>query len=401
MKLNRITKTIGSITLAAALVFGTVGVVPAQTDIAKAATTPIDATSLAAMLEQVKTATLGVIATQKTKEITSITIDNPLNPDAEPMSASAVGLTDPVGKIMSFSITNGEKKSNAYADLGKKLVYMYNDELKRYEVRESAGFSTESMTKAFDPAIFTSLGDAVSAVLGEAKQIGSTMCKNIELNIKADQAKIKELAPQFSALFGSAGSLFGGSINVSGFDLSTANIDISQLITGIDFKLNTYIDDLNVLKGADIDGTINVNVGSLFGNLGTTDIPPIAAKIVSSSTCEVTDETAEIPADVVKKAELAAGVNATASGLEFVSTVRDNKNTVFTLTAVKNKKAKKITIPATIKKLGKSYKVLYADSFVFKKCKNLKTLVVKNKSLRKLLKDGRSNYGIKKKVKIK
>jgi hypothetical protein len=107
------------------------------------------------------------------------------------------------------------------------------------------------------------------------------------------------------------------------------------------------------------------------------------------ATCKV-----KVTATVLKKNE-----KVTVAGITYKVTKSDKKNGKVSLVGVKNKKAKKITIPAAIKVNGVSYKVTALEKTALKGLSKLRSITIKSANLSKLSKGSLSS--VNKKVVIK
>ena len=104
--------------------------------------------------------------------------------------------------------------------------------------------------------------------------------------------------------------------------------------------------------------------------------------------------------DILKNAQLAEGFVDKVNGVK-ITTVIAGKDAVLSVFDVTKKNAKKLTVPASVNKYGRIYKICTAHGKAFKNAKKLKTLIVKDKDLKKMLKKNPTKYGLKKSVKIK
>lgn len=102
------------------------------------------------------------------------------------------------------------------------------------------------------------------------------------------------------------------------------------------------------------------------------------------------------------KKQLAVGTKVTYKKAVYKITKSTSKSAEVTLLYIKNKKAKKFTIPAKIKLSdGRKAKVTGIAKKAFNKCKKLKKIVIKSKYLKKKKIAKNAFYGLSKKAKIK
>lgn len=102
------------------------------------------------------------------------------------------------------------------------------------------------------------------------------------------------------------------------------------------------------------------------------------------------------------KKQLAAGTKVTYKKAVYKITKSTSKSVEVTLLSIKNKKAKKFTVPAKIKLSdGRKAKVTGIAKKAFNKCKKLKKIVIKSKYLKKKQIAKNAFYGLSKKAKIK
>ena len=372
--MKRIMKTCGALVLAASLMLGiTGGYTPSL-----AADTTMTLEEFGSLYATVKTATQAIAGTFSTKTDMEMELSVPL---IGSQKSTLSEILDPVNHASKATRTSGGIASlETYTDLAKGYSYFYSATNKRYEMSQSS--SSVSALSALDALDFTKLGD-VTITKGSGKKIGENDCQDVSVAFKLEGEKLTTVINDIYKAFGSM-------LNNATTGSSLGDLDIKSALKGVDLKITIYADDKFILRGTDITGSVSID---LFGS--TLNIP-----LTVSAVSDVTTETVTIPADMVKSAQLITGVVVSKSGAKFKSTLSGSK-TVFTVTGVTKTSAKKLTIPASISKLGKKYSVTKAAKNAFKKAKKLKTLVIKNKTLKKAVKKSRKTYGLSTKVKIK
>lgn len=123
----------------------------------------------------------------------------------------------------------------------------------------------------------------------------------------------------------------------------------------------------------------------------------------ATTTVTKPDTTTTVKNDTVSaKKQLAVGTKVTYKKAVYKITKSTSKSAEVTLLSIKNKKAKKFTIPTKIKLSdGRKAKVTGIAKKAFNKCKKLKKIVIKSKYLKKKKIAKNAFYGISKKAKIK
>ncbi len=400
--MNRFKKVCGSVILAASLVIGLASANPVP---AKAAASDSDLAELLTLIETAKAATAKVATENTTKSDSELNVSVSLG--GLPVASIPVKLTttvDPVSKCASMigsaelpdlsavallsadlgaalkklNLQAGTTEIKAYGDLAKKCVYLYNSKAGRSEVADlPAGIAGGTILDNIDATAFAKLAPYLTITKDKA---------NVTLNLKADEAGVKDAKKDINALLKAFTSSIGDNATVkNAMDKVMKKLEIK----GVDFTIKFGVDPTTgVLVSHNIDATIDVSV----------DGAALALVIKNSTASSVTSDTVAIPEAFSKDAQLIANYPVAQGGLTFTSTL-SGKKTIFTVTGVKN--AKTITIPATISKLGAKYNVSAAAKNVFKKATKLKTLVIKNGALKKAVKKSPAKYGLSKKVKIK
>lgn len=396
--MKRFTKTCGSIVLAASLVLSLVGVVPA-----KAATSDADLTEFATTFAKVKEATAAIakdkVTVSKSKanvavsfsgiDVAKVPVELTTTVDPTTHKAKMVGFVEipDLSSIASFvpdlakvlekyDLKAGTKAIEDYGDLEKKCLYRFNSKVDRAEVAAlPSTLQGGSILDKIDVTKFAKLTPYLTL---------KKSATDMSLNLKADEAGIKAAKAEINTILKSVISPDSEYKDL----LTKLNKDVDM--TGVDLTFKFYVDAATgALAKHDIEGSVNITYNKSF---------PLAIKFSNSTTSSVSTESVAIPAAFTDGAQLIAGYPVAKGGINFVSTL-SGKNTVFSVSSVKN--AKTLTIPASITELGTSYKVTSAAKNAFKKATKLKTLTVKNGSLKKTLKKNPSKYGLSKKVKIK
>ena len=371
--MKRFFKTCGSLVLAASLVVSVFGVKTASA--ADKAMTFEEFTSL---YTTVKTATNAVASTSPTKTDVTGKLEIPL---LGAVDIAVSDILDPVNHTSKMTSTTAGVSKETYIDLTKGCAYSYNTDNARYEVNK--GTTSTSTVGFLDALNFDKIADCLTITVGAGKKIGDVACQETDVALKLEGEKL-------AAVMGDLSKAMGGSLPDLGGSSSLGSIDLKTGLKGIDLKLALFVDESYILRGTDAEGSITVD---LMGS--SLNIP-----ITMSATSDVTSESVVIPSEIAKSAQLVVGFVVSKSGAKFKSAL-SGKNTIFSVTGVTNTKAKKLTIPATISQFGKSYKVSTAAKNAFSKAKKLKTLVIKNKALKKAVKKNFKKYGLTKKVKIK
>ncbi len=405
--MKRIMKTCGSIVLAASLMLGVFGVIPAsaaETEIpydyfkvkyeeAKKATdsaasfTPIkmeDATKIALSFSGL---TIGEIPIEST-----IIRDNSSKVAKSETTIDLTSLGSILGQLFGGSGTDikpGKTTISAYSDFKNGRNYSYDESTKSYLMDPKFNTSADAnLLDRINLDAFNASG-SLKITAGEDTKVGEKDCQVANLKITATGEQLAPIAKDFSKVFA---SLF----STSSLSSTVSSIDVKKYVKSFDLTVSLYTGkDVPVLYRTDVTGSLSLDISSKLD--GFTDV---SVTIKSTNTNSPTTESVTVPSEWISKARLVAGIAATKNGAKF-TTAYSGKNTVFKVTGVTKTSAKKLTIPASIKSYGKNYKVTTAAKNAFKKAKKLKTLVVKNGTLKKLLKKSPTKYGLKKSVKIK
>ena len=376
--MNRIKKIIGSALLSASLVAGCIGAAPAT---ALAADTQVDAATAQELINKV-VSSVQTAADQGTV-VTDInfSLESALLSALSPNTPAAMNSTVKVDKksgVATVDVPNGDSTVTGNEDINAGTIYSYNTDLGRYEVKPiGAGDPSLSDLSNFDFGLNDYAEYSTYFTSDDVTINGKTYhTAGVTLDLPGDTAMefFNGISKKFSGLQSSSSNL----------DTATSMIDPSTL-SNVVINVKINYDDNFFLARMTLDFTLN-----LFGDIGVT----------ASSDFSLTDETLSIPAGIVKNATIVAGYTAKASKLKLKS-VLSGKSTIFTVSGITAATAKKLTVPASVKVFGKSYKVTQAVKNAFKKATKLKTLVVKNKALKKAIKKNKAKYGLKKSVKIK
>lgn len=379
--MNKIKKIIGSALLSASLVAGCIGAAPTA---ALAADTQVDAATAQELINKV-VSSVQTAADQGTV-VTDInfSLESALLSALSPNTPTAIKTTVKVDKksgVATVDVPNGDSTVTGYEDINAGTIYSYNADLGRYEVKPIG---------ADDPSL-SDLSNFDFGLNDYAEYSTYFTSDDVTINDKTyHTAGVKLDLPGAKAM-----EFFNGiSKKISGLQSSSSNLDTAtsmidpSTLSNVVINVKINYDDNFSLARMTLDFTLNL--GDLFGDIG----------VKASSDFSPSDETLSIPADIVKNATIVAGYATKASKLKLKS-VLSGKSTIFTVSGITAATAKKLTVPASVKVFGKSYKVTQAVKNAFKKATKLKTLVVKNKALKKAIKKNKAKYGLKKSVKIK
>ncbi|MCR4605562.1 MAG: hypothetical protein K5639_06130 [Eubacterium sp.] len=390
-----IKKICAPLLLSASLVFGLIG----TASIAEAAETPMDVAALETFLDEVKTATDKMVS-ENTVETTENIVASGIEQDQEVefgrkgrcVCDSQKGICTEEFELdlgvlgQSFGITEPVKWYNAY-DYNNMIMYTNNDPLdicSVMPVKEKINHATFTMDLIVPSALA-----GIATVTEYEAELDGVDSKVVKINIKAEGEELKQAIPILVKAFGGAET----------GEISTASMAFSDDIKSIDFTISFCVSKETLqLNKTVIEGT-EVSSPEIQPD-GSSDDEDKVAQFECKFENAVVDEIVELP-PWTKDAQLVPGVSAKKSGMKFATVYDLDNNTIFQVTGVTKTSAKKLTIPASIKKYGKSYKVTKAQKNAFKKAKKLKTLVVKNSKLKKAIKKNPTKYGLKKSVKIK
>ena len=400
--MNRFKKICGSLVLAASLVAGLAATNPTP---AVAAASDAELTELAKVIDAAKKATTEIATTNTTVSdstanisisfsglpiasipVTLTTTVDPKSHNASlkgtatlPDLSAASSLAPDLGTILSnLYLKAGEKPIEAYGDLQKNTIYRYNSNVGRSEVADlPVSLVSGSVLDSLDATAFASLAPYITITKGKT---------DLTLNLKADEAGVKSKLKEINTLL--KGFTAGFEDNPTVRSVMTKLMK-KITIKGIDVTVKFVLDSTNgALKQHDIDAKIDVAFSGA----------PLTIALTNSTKSSVSTDTVAIPEAFTKGAQLIANYPVVKGGVTFLSTL-SGKKTVFSVSSVKN--AKSLTIPASITKFGTKYSVSKAAKNAFKKATKLKTLTIKNSTLKKAVKKNRSKYGVKKGVKIK
>lgn len=378
--MNKIKKIIGSALLSASLVAGCIGAAPTA---ALAADTQVDAATAQELINKV-VSSVQTAADQGTV-VTDInfSLESALLSTFSPNTPAAIKSTVKVDKksgVATMDVPNGDSTVTAYEDMNAGTIYSYNADLGRYELKPiGSGDPSLSDLSNFDFGL-NDYAEYSTYFTSDDVTINDKTYHTAGVKLDLPGAKAMEF---FNGISKKVSGLQSSSSNL---DTATSMIDPSKL-SNVVINVRINYDDNFSLARMTLDFTLNLD---FLGDIG----------VKASSDFSLTDETLSIPAGIVKNATIVAGYATKASKLKLKS-VLSGKSTIFTVSGITAATAKKLTVPASVKVFGKSYKVTQAVKNAFKKATKLKTLVVKNKALKKAIKKNKAKYGLKKSVKIK
>ena len=380
--MKKFIRSCSAVVFSCALAFSAVGVIPAN-----AAEVPVE--EVTGIIKEGKEATVAFVKSTPTQ--TEITFDADLSLIGN-MSATLSAINDPANNAASVTCTlsdDDQEPFKAYIDTKNKYAYYTNPESGRNEVADSR--SIEGLTKMLSGFDITQLAPIATFSTGETKAIDGETCDEFVVSVNADKEKMAQYGDLITnALAAAAASPLKNLVGGNGLGSFISEDNLSGLLSEINLEIKTYITREKVIKQSVVKCDAKVNVLE-------TEVP---VSFNADITTKAVDEVVEIPKEVIDNANLAAGLTTTASGLTYKSVI-SGKNTVFQVTKTSKATAKKITVPATVKLCGKTVKVTKASKNAFSKAKKLKTLVIKNSTLKKAVKKNPKKYGLSKKVKIK
>ena len=298
-------------------------------------------------------------------------------------NSKKANLTYNLDKKIAYSEADGKKE---YIDFKNKLVYTYNNSLKRFQVEPIPSSDLETFTD------FSSIYSLDSTLQKMLLNLNLTSSYAGEGSITRDGKQIDcykiNIETDLSNLFSSQSNVMGTNLGI------TAKVSSLVYIGKSDY--NVYFSDSKIeISFLGYSEIVNVKVDFSY---------PTSFSFPAA----------------IKKAQLAKGLMIKKSGLTYRVDLK-KKNAVLTLVSIGNKKT--INAPKTIKKYGKKYKVTKVEKALFKHnlkikkvvlgnniksldkkaftgAKNLKKLKIKNKKLRKKVKKNKKKYGLSKKVKV-
>ena len=380
--MKKFIRSCSAVVLSCALAFSAVGVIPAN-----AAEVPVE--EVTGIIKEAKEATATFVKSTPTQTDLKINAELPMIGD---ISADVSFVDDPKNNaaVVTSTFSDDEQEpSKVYIDTKNKYAYYTNPEFGRIEVADSQ--SIEGLTKMLSDFDILPLAPIATFSMGETKVIDGETCQEFVVSVKADKEKMAQYGDLISkALADASSSPFKNLFSGKGLGSLISGDDLSNSMTELDLEIKTYITPEKVIKESVVKCDAKVNV------LET----EVSVSFNADITTKAVDEVVKIPQEMIDNAKPAAGLSKTESGLTYKSVI-SGKNTVFQVTKTSKATAKKITVPATVKLCGKTVKVTKASKNAFSKAKKLKTLVIKNSTLKKAVKKNPKKYGLSKKVKIK
>ena len=380
--MKKFIRSCSAVVLSCALAFSAVGVIPAN-----AAEVPVE--EVTGIIKEAKEATATFVKSTPTQTDLKINAELPMIGD---ISADVSFVDDPKNNaaVVTSTFSDDEQEpSKVYIETKNKYAYYTNPESGRIEVADSQ--SIEGLTKMLSDFDILPLAPIATFSMGETKVIDGETCQEFVVSVKADKEKMAQYGDLISkALADASSSPFKNLFSGKGLGSLISGDDLSNSMTELDLEIKTYITPEKVIKESVVKCDAKVNV------LET----EVSVSFNADITTKAVDEVVKIPQEMIDNAKPAAGLSKTESGLTYKSVI-SGKNTVFQVTKTSKATAKKITVPATVKLCGKTVKVTKASKNAFSKAKKLKTLVIKNSTLKKAVKKNPKKYGLSKKVKIK
>ncbi len=381
--MKKFIRSCSAVVLSCALAFSAVGVIPAN-----AAEVPVE--QVTAIIKEAKEATATFVKSTPTQTDLKINAELPMIGD---ISADVSFVDDPANNaaVVTSTFSDDEQEpSKVYIDTKNKYAYYTNPEFGRIEVADSQ--SIEGLTKMLSDFDILPLAPIATFSMGETKVIDGETCQEFVVSVKADKEKMAQYGDLISkALADASSSPFKNLFSGKGLGSLISGDDLSNSMTELDLEIKTYINQDKVLKQA---------VTTCSAKVIMLDVEMPISFDAETTLKKAVDEVVKIPQEMIDNAKPAAGLSKTESGLTYKSVI-SGKNTVFQVTKTSKATAKKITVPATVKLCGKTVKVTKASKNAFSKAKKLKTLVIKNSTLKKVVKKNPKKYGLSKKVKIK
>ena len=366
-----------AVVLSAVLLTGSIGILPDRTTATAAETTTEDAM---AVFAKIKTATQAVISVKTTKVEGTTELEFPIVGKISSgfelivdQNTGIVKSTTPVVDIGDLSSLAGGQipTADSYTDRKSNILYSYSKELERYEIHETKPGSVGIMAliSRSDPNELDKLfsfGEITTSTVDGKKLNG------LPIKLKVGKDDIDKVRSDLEAIFPIVASI------------------TDMKVTDLDLVITPYYDDSFMITQTALTGTFTAEYK------GST----IEAKANTKNVISLSDDLLTIPEDILKNAQLAEGFVDEVNGVK-ITTVIAGKDAVLSVFDVTKKNAKKLTIPASVNEYGRIYKICTAHGKAFKNAKKLKTLIVKDKDLKKMLKKNPTKYGLKKSVKIK
>ncbi|MBO4396163.1 MAG: hypothetical protein J5819_07445 [Eubacterium sp.] len=405
--MNRFKKIAGSVVLAAALTVSSIGIAPAKTPV-KAAETAVTIEELTAELNAVgakiksiaetstlKTSSAGTAAIMMAEMPDTPVATVPLELDMDIDAASKVGhgrMPMPSTDVTSMVSGDGQLPyEDLFMDLENSRMYIHDEKsgldlvsefpaasyLQGFGIGEGEG---NMFTTLLSPQLLTAMKDFVT-ITKDTTTVNETPCAKVTVKIKLPKGVVSKYMDGMMSKIPDAFKSYTSMMDPKMME----NVDV-------DASFVFYVDaEHTPLK---IDENIALN-GLSFNGLG------INIKMDLVTSFNASTDKLSIPEDRIANAQVAPGYFTKAGDVSVLSSINDKGVSFFMVTGVNNVKAKKMTIPGSVKAFDKSYNVTQAVKDAFKKAKKLKTLIVKNATLKKELKKNPSKYGLSKKVKIK
>ena len=343
--------------------------------------TPLEPAAVGELLSQVKAATDEVMKSSVAKVSTSFGIQLA----ESPIKIDMTTLTDPVSHIFKTTTKVGSTVRETYSDLTGRLTYSYNKDRGCYEFAPMSKSVTGNAVglESIDSSLLEKISAVSSFSLNPAATFASAPCTSVNIDIKANEKQVRTIAKNVFKSFEST-------LDFTKAIMKEFKKDPLDLIKSFDAEIHIYINpETSILLGMDFEGIIGIDLG----------MEPIPIVITEKSTNEISLDPVTLPPETAT-AVLAADIKKSIEGLTFTSTARGEK-TIFTVTSVTKMKAKTLTIPATLSSCGSSYPVSEAAQNVFRQAKKLKTLIVKDLGLKKVLIKSPGKYGLPSNINIK
>lgn len=404
--MNRLKRMGGALALTAALVVGSIGVMPAQAP-AVAAETTVSLedfkTAMTAVGEKIKTlAQSGTLKTSISGDVSVMDgmMKLPLEIGMDIDATSKVGHGRmPVlngEAIMGSAVSGKLPYTDMYMDLANNCMYILDETsgtklinafpAAQYMQGFGVGPAEGNMfTTMFSSGILDLLKDYMT-LTSEDTTLDGVPCKKIVLTTKIEKGTAAKLVEEVMKKLPEALK--------SGMPGNAAAMDPKALAELAETSTDT------IYLGADGTPLKMVAEGTATGlafngmSLGTVAFNLNIGFAAST-------ESLSIPEDRKTGVILAPNNVTSTGGLTFMSGMTEKGKPYFSVTKVDNTKAKKLTIPAKVTALGQTVSVTQVSEKAFSKAKKLKTLIVKSASVKKALKKNPSKYGLSKKVKIK
>lgn len=405
--MNRLKKMGGALALTAALVVGSIGVMPAEVP-AVAAETAVSLedfkATITAMGEKIKA--LAQAGTLKTVISGNASVMDgmmkiPLEIGMDIDATSKVGHGRmPVMNgeaIMGSALSGNLPCTDMYMDLANNCMYILDETsgtklinafpAAQYMQGFGVGPTDGNMfTAVFSTGILDLLKDHMT-LTSEDTALDGVPCKKIVLTTKIEKGTAAKIVEEIM-------KKLPASLKSSGMAVNAAAMDPKALAELAETSTDTiYLGADGTPLKMDAEGTVT---GLGMGGMSMGTVTYTLGVSFSATTDKLT-----IPEDRKTGVVLAPNNVASTGGLTFMSGMTEKGKPFFSVTKVEKTKAKKLTIPAKVTALGQTVSVTKVSDQAFSKAKKLKTLIVKSASVKKALKKNPSKYGLSKKVKIK